>query len=216
MIQVDKAGGNCILVYPGANGRITQAQLVAGLSYAHPGDVFLVQNETSCVAEGIRLAKEKKMTVALNPSPFNERIASLPLDLVDLFLVNEIEAAGLAGLPAGSDPGAALVALRIKYRDARFVVTMGDKGAISSGPGGAAPVSVPAFKVDAVDTTAAGDTFTGYYLAAVSRGASEEEALRRAAAAAAIAVTRPGAAPSVPDRKEVDSFLATGELPKAK
>ena len=193
VIQVDKNGSNCIFIYPGANGRITNAQLVAGLSYAHPGDVFLVQNETSCVEEGIRLAKEKKMTVALNPSPFDERIAKLPLDLVDLFLVNEIEAAGLAGLPAGSDPGAALVAL-----------------------GGAAPVTVPAFRVDAVDTTAAGDTFTGYYLAAISRGASEEEALRRASAAAAIAVTRPGAAPSVPEKKEVDSFLATGELPKTK
>ena len=220
VIQVDKNGSNCIFIYPGANGRITNAQLVAGLSYAHPGDVFLVQNETSCVAEGIRLAKEKRMTVALNPSPFDEQgrrgCFEPSADLVDLFLVNEIEAAGLAGLPAGSDPGAALVALRIKYRDARFVVTMGEKGAISSGPGGAAPVSVPAFKVDAVDTTAAGDTFTGYYLAAISRGASEEEALKRAAAAAAIAVTRPGAAPSVPDKKEVDSFLATGELPKAK
>ena len=213
VIQVDKAGGNSIFIYPGANARITTAQLAAGLSYAHPGDVFLAQNETSCVAEGIRLAKEKRMTVALNPSPFDERIAALPLDLVDLFLVNEIEAAALAGLPAGSDPGAALVSLRIKYRDARFVVTLGDKGAISSGPGGAAPVSVPAFKVDAVDTTAAGDTFTGYYLAAVSRGASEEEALRRASAAAAIAVTRPGAAPSVPSRKEVDAFLASGALP---
>lgn len=213
VIQVDRDGRNSIIVLPGANARITGAQLAAGLSYAHPGDIFLAQNETSCVAEGIRLAKEKRMTVALNPSPFDERIAALPLDLVDIFLVNEIEAAALAGMPAGSDPGAALVSLRIKYRDARFVVTMGEKGAISSGPGGAAPVSVPAFPVDAVDTTAAGDTFTGYYLAAVSRGASEADALKRAAAAAAIAVTRPGAAPSVPSRKEVDAFLASGSLP---
>jgi len=215
VIQVDHEGRNNILVFPGANGRITKPMLVAGLSFAHPGDVFLTQNETACTAEGIRLAKDKGMTVALNPSPFNERIAALPLDLVDVFLVNEGEACALAGKPAGTDPGAALVALRIKYRAARFVLTLGEKGVIFSGPDSPAPISVPARTVPVADTTAAGDTFTGYYLAAISRGRSEREALERATAAAAICVSRRGAAPSVPVAREVDAYLAGGPLPPA-
>ena len=175
----------------------------AGLSFAHPGDLFLTQNETACTEEAIRLAKEKKMVVALNPSPFDERILALPLDLVDIFLVNEGEAAALAGMRPGAEPGAALVALRIKYRHAKFVLTLGDKGVISSSPESPAPVTLPARKVEAVDTTAAGDTFTGYYLAALSRGLPEREALERATAAAAISVTRRGAAPSVSDPRDV-------------
>ena len=216
VIQVDREGRNSIVVLRGANGRITPAHLAAGLSFAHPGDLFLTQNETACTEEAIRLAKEKKMVVALNPSPFDERILALPLDLVDIFLVNEGEAAALAGMRPGAEPGAALVALRIKYRHAKFVLTLGDKGVISSSPESPAPVTLPARKVEAVDTTAAGDTFTGYYLAALSRGLPEREALERATAAAAISVTRRGAAPSVPDRREVDAYLRTGELPVAR
>ena len=215
VIQVDREGRNSIVVLRGANGRITPAHLAAGLSFAHPGDLFLTQNETACTEEALRLAKEKKMVVALNPSPFDERILALPLDLVDIFLVNEGEAAALAGMRPGAEPGAALVALRIKYRHAKFVLTLGDKGVISSSPESPAPVTLPARKVEAVDTTAAGDTFTGYYLAALSRGLPEREALERATAAAAISVTRRGAAPSVPDRREVDAYLRTGELPAA-
>ena len=214
VIQVDKDGRNNIFILPGANRLLTPAQLEAGLSYAHEGDIFLAQNETSCVAEGIRQAKAKKMVVALNPSPFDARIAELPLELVDVFLVNEIEAAALANRASAADPFSLLASLRTKFPAARFVLTLGDKGALHAAPGTAEPDAVAGRAVAAADTTAAGDTFTGYFLAALSRGVAPAAALERANAAAAIAVTRPGAAPSIPDKREVDSYLATGALPE--
>ncbi len=193
VIQVDAAGRNSIIVFAAANGAVTPEAVRAALASATPGDILLCQNETSAVAEAMREAKARGMRVVFNPSPFDGRIGALPLELVDLFLVNETEEAGL--LTCG---GAAA--------SARRIVTRGGDGCESAAPG-REPVRVPAFRVRAVDTTAAGDTFTGYYLAGVAAGMPEPEALRRASAAAAIAVTRPGAAPSIPTSAEVDAFL---------
>ena len=193
IIQVDREGRNSIVVFAAANGAITPEAVRAALADAKPGDVLLCQNETSSVAEAMREAKARGMRIVFNPSPFNDKIASLPLDLVDQFIVNETEEAGLAAL-GGVTAGAARV------------VTRGADGCESFAPG-RDPVRADAFRVKAVDTTAAGDTFTGYYLASVAAGATEAEALRRASAAAAISVTRLGAAPSVPTAEEVDAFL---------
>lgn len=195
IIQVDPNGRNSIIVFAAANGAIKPEAVCDALSGAAPGDVLLCQNETSAVAEAMRYAKERSMRIVFNPSPFNAKIAALPLDLVDLFLVNETEEAGLLELG-----GAAAAAPR--------VVTRGEYGCESIAPG-RATVHADAFRVKAVDTTAAGDTFTGYYLAAKAAGLDEETALRRACAAAAISVTRPGAAPSIPTSSEVDEFLKT-------
>ena len=194
IIQVDWAGRNSIVVFAAANGRVAPDAVRAALAGAKPGDVLLCQNETSAVAEAMREAKARGMRIVFNPSPFDAKIAALPLELVDLFVVNETEEAGLLAL---GGPAAA----------AARVVTRGADGCESLAPG-RDPVRADAFRVEAVDTTAAGDTFTGYYLAALAAGAGEGEALRRASAAAAIAVTRPGAAPSVPWADEVDAFLA--------
>lgn len=193
IIQVDKDGRNAIVVFAAANGTVSPDAVRAALAGAAPGDVLLCQNETSAVADAMREAKARGLRVVFNPSPFDAKIAALPLELVDLFLVNETEEAGLLAL---GGPAAA----------AARVVTRGGDGCESLAPG-RDPVRVPAFRVKAVDTTAAGDTFTGYYLAALAAGLPEEAALRRACAAAAIAVTRPGAAPSVPAAAEVDAFL---------
>lgn len=192
IIQVDKDGRNAIVVFAAANGAVRADAVRAALAGAKPGDLLLCQNETSAVADAMREAKARGLRVVFNPSPFDAKIAALPLDLVDLFLVNETEEAGLLALggPAAAAPR---------------VVTRGGDGCESLAPG-RDPVRVPAFRVKAVDTTAAGDTFTGYYLAALAAGLPEEAALRRACAAAAIAVTRPGAAPSVPTAAEVDAF----------
>ena len=194
IIQVDGDGRNSIIVFAAANGTIAPDAVRAALADAAPGDILLCQNETSSVAEAMREAKARGMRVVFNPSPFDGKIPALPLDLVDQFIVNETEDAGLAALG-----GAAASAAR--------VVTRGADGCESIAPG-RDPVCAASFRVRAVDTTAAGDTFTGYYLAAVAAGVDEAAALRRASAAAAISVTRHGAAPSVPTAAEVDEFLA--------
>ena len=194
IIQVDRNGRNSIIVFAAANGALSPDAVRKALASAVPGDVLLCQNETSAVADAIRCAKEHGMRVVFNPSPFDGRIAALPLELVDLFLVNETEEAGLLELG-----GAAAAAAR--------VVTRGEQGCETRFPG-QAPVRAAAFHVKAADTTAAGDTFTGFYLAAKAQGLDEAAALRRACAAAAISVTRPGAAPSIPTAAEVDAFLA--------
>lgn len=195
IIQVDREGRNSIVVFAAANGTITPEAVRTALADAQPGDILICQNETSAIAETMREAKARKMRIVLNPSPFDEKIAAMPLELVDLFLVNETEDEAL--LEMG---GAAAKAAR--------VVTRGADGCESLAPG-REPVRCASFRVKAVDTTAAGDTFTGYYLAALAAGADEAAALRRASAAAAISVTRHGAADSIPSAAEVDAFLAS-------
>lgn len=194
IIQVDRDGRNSIIVFAAANGAIAPEAVRDALASASPGDVLLCQNETSAVAEAMREAKARGMLIVFNPSPFDEKIAALPLDLVDLFLVNETEEEALLAL---GDPVAG----------AARVVTRGADGCESLAPG-REPVGCASFRVKAVDTTAAGDTFTGYYLAALAAGVGEREALRRASAAAAMSVTRNGAADSIPQSGEVDAFLS--------
>ena len=193
IIQVDSEGRNSIVVFAAANGSITIDAARAALANAAPGDILLCQNETSAVAETMREAKSRGMRIVFNPSPFDGKIAALPLGLVDLFIVNEAEEAALMAL--GGAAGAARV------------VTRGADGCESFAPG-RRPVACASFRVKAVDTTAAGDTFAGYYLAALATGADEAAALRRASAAAAISVTRRGAADSIPSAAVVDAFLA--------
>jgi ribokinase len=204
VIQVDPAGQNAILVFGGANRQLTGDYLSAMLELGEPGDLVLLQNETNAVEDIIRGARQKGLTVVLNPSPFPDR--PLPYELVDCFLVNEIEGALLAGLTVDADPETILAALAGRYPAATLVLTLGSRGALCRQKG--QTLSQAAFPVPTVDTTAAGDTFTGYFLAGLCRREGLPQCLREAAAAAALAVSRPGAAPSIPTRTEVEAFLA--------
>lgn len=195
-------GQNCILVYGGANQSISPTQVRRALLECEAGDVLLLQNETSSVPDAIRLAKEKGMTVAFNASPITDDLLSYPLDLVDLFFVNEGEGMALAGTDS-PDPTKVLDALREKY-DAGVVLTLGGQGAYYQDRN--VRLYQPAFSVPVVDTTGAGDTFTGYFLANRHRG--EAQALRLAAAAGALAVSTQGAAPGIPTARRVETFLA--------
>ena len=141
------------------------------------------------------------MGVVFNPAPMEPAVFGYPLDLVSLFLVNEVEAAALSGAKAG-DPAAALDALAAKFPQAGFVLTLGTRGSVAR-IGRGPDVFVPARKVTAVDTTAAGDTFIGYFLAERQRGASVKGAMQIATAASAVCVTRRGAASSIPGRAEL-------------
>lgn len=195
-------GQNCILVYGGANQKISTDQVKRALAECEAGDVLLLQNETSSVPEAIRMAKEKGMTVAFNASPITDGMSAYPMDQVDLFFVNEGEGMVLAGTDS-TDPEQVLDALRKKY-DAGVVLTLGGEGAYYQDRD--VRLYQPAFSVPVVDTTGAGDTFTGYFLANLHQGAAQ--ALRIAAAAGALAVGTRGAAPGIPTAGQVAAFLA--------
>lgn len=203
LIQVEERGQNCIILYGGANRSITHEDVDLFLEGWGRGDSVLFQNEVSSLDYAMERAAALGLRIFFNPSPADESIETLPLDLVSCFILNEVEAVMLGGQDGGgADPRTMLASLRVRFPHADLVLTLGSQGVLFSGVDGA-DLSVPAERVSAVDTTAAGDTFTGYYIAAVLRGEEPGAALAEATRAAAICVTRKGAAPSIPWRKEL-------------
>lgn len=198
IIHVDAQGGNAIVLYGGANQCVTEDSIREAVGQCQPGDLLLLQNEINLVPEIIRMAKAKGLQIALNPSPASPEMSAWPLEMVDWLLLNEVEGHDLTGCTAPKD---ILDALHTRYPACRIVLTLGEAGAIYSD--GQQRVHQPAIQVQAVDTTAAGDTFTGYFLQAVLTGRPAAKALRRAAHASAIAVSRPGASASIPYAGEV-------------
>lgn len=203
IIQIDASGDNCILLYGGANRRITTEYVDEVLSNVSEGDMLVLQNEINHLPYIVEEAKKKGMKIVLNPSPMDEKIFEIPLDKIDVFLLNEVEASQLVG-ENNLSAEVLIKALQEKYQDAEIVLTLGEKGAVYSGKG--MIYMQEAVKVKAVDTTAAGDTFTGYYLAGIVEGISVQESMKQASIAAAIAVGRKGASPSIPYKEEVSEF----------
>ena len=204
IIQVEPNGGNCIIILAGANGTITHADVDRVLSAYDTGDWVVLQNEISSLDYLIRAAHAKGMTVALNPSPFNDTVAACDFSCVDELLVNEVEAAAIAKLPEGASFDAILNALQGKYPGMNITMTLGHRGSVfASKNGGRFECGIYATK--AVDTTAAGDCFTGYFLAERLRSGSVKEALKTAAIASGISVSRKGASPSIPYADEVSA-----------
>ena len=204
VIQVDSKGQNAIIIFGGANRLITQEYVEEVLDQFEAGDILLLQNEVSSGARAIDLAHEKGMTVALNPSPYDSALEEFDLTKVDLFILNEVEGAQMAGIES-ADPDVLKEALQKKYPGAGFVLTLGSEGSCYFK--GETFARQPIFSVKAVDTTAAGDTFCGYFLAGLAKQLPVEECMRRAAAASALAVSRKGAAPSIPVKEETEAFL---------
>ena len=205
IIQNDKEGDNCILLYGGANQAITKTQIDAVLERFGEGDYMVLQNEINELPYLMEKAHEKGLKIVLNPSPMNEKTFALPMQFVDYFLLNEVEAEQiLQWKPDSEDVDALAAALEEKFPNATIVLTIGSAGSIFTD--GKKKFRQPSFRVKAVDTTAAGDTFSGFFIAGLLSGLSEEASMERASKAAAIAVTRPGAAPSIPTKDEVDRF----------
>jgi ribokinase len=198
IIQVDREGENAIILFGGANREITDADVHKALSGFKPGDYLLLQNEISSIPEIIRLAEKRGMGIIMNPAPFGPEILRYPLELVDLFILNEIEGRELTGEREFERICRAMVR---KFPQAVTVLTVGDQGAWMADT--KRMFRVEAEKVKAVDTTAAGDTFVGYFVNEYIRGNDPALALRMACRAATICVTRPGAADSIPKRGEV-------------
>lgn len=205
IIQVTPAGENAIVAFGGANQQLTQAYVDSVLDRANAQDWVLLQHETSCTAYIIEQAAQRGLRVAFNPSPFPSHPESLPLEGVHTFIVNELEGAQLAGLPPHADENTIMAAIVKKYPAAQIIMTLGGRGVVALLDG--QKYMQPAFSVQAVDTTAAGDTFCGYYLAACCGQQAPEQCLRLACAASAIAITRAGAAPSIPTMDETLRFL---------
>ena len=205
IIQVEQGGQNSIIVFGGANRQLTKEYVLSCLEKGEKGDFVLLQNETSETAAIIAEAARRGLTVVFNPSPFAENIMTLPLSDVGLFMVNEIEGAALAGMSEDDEPEKILAALCERFPKADIVMTLGTRGVICKA--GRDIFYQNIFRVNAVDTTAAGDTFCGYFLACRCKGENVPDSLRAASAASAISVSRPGAAPSIPTADEVTKFL---------
>ena len=203
IIQVTPSGENAIVLFGGANQTITAETVRYALSDTSSSDWILTQNETSSIADVLTQAKEKQLKVAFNPAPMSESVKTLPLDCVDLLIVNETEAAEITG---ETELDSMISYFTEHWQHAEVIITLGKAGVLMLRKG--ETIQVDAFVVDAIDTTAAGDTFIGYFLSAYCNHTDARQSLKRGCAASAIAVTREGAAQSIPTQKEVDRFLA--------
>ncbi len=202
VIQVDRLGQNSIVLFGGANRALTASYIEEALEGFGPDDVIVLQNEVNMLPQIIEAASTRGLRIVLNPSPFDDRIAECDLSRVWLFFVNEVEGAQLTGKTEADE---ILSELSRMFPAANIVLTLGSQGAIALVDG--VRFEQPAVPCEAVDTTAAGDTFTGFFLAEYLRGGDAARALLTAAHASSIAVSRPGAAPSVPTLAEVREAL---------
>ena len=200
VIQVDANGQNSIIVFGGENMRPTEEDIDRVLEGFGPGDAVIMQNELYNSPLMMRKAAARGLCVIFNPSRVNDALADYPLESVSWFLLNEIEGEALTG---ESEPQAILARMKEKYPSASVVLTLGAEGAYCMHEG--QTLYQPAFRVKAVDTTAAGDTFTGYFVSGLAQGMPMERIMKRAARASSIAVGRMGAADSIPLAAEVDA-----------
>lgn len=209
LITVNEEGENNIILSAGANGKVSEEDIASTVQWDGAYAVLL-QNEIpwETTVAAIRSANGQGVRVFLNPAPARELADDL-FPLIDTLIVNETEAAVVTGVKVIDFVSAEAAAERALAKGAASViVTLGEQGCFYAGAAGVR-AAVPAFRVKPVDTTAAGDTFIGAYAAACTDGLATEEALRFAAAAAALAVTRPGAQSSIPDKAEIGAFLSS-------
>lgn len=195
VIAVDDAGENNILLYPGANVLLEVDEISGVLSSATAEDTFLFQNETNAQREAAEIASLQGMRIVYAAAPFDAAAVQDVLPLIDLLVLNEVEAQQLAEA-TGLQPE------NLPVRD--IVVTLGSRGARWYDTDKQETVDVPAIQVDPVDTTGAGDTFTGYLVAGLDRGFTMRQSLDLATKAAAIMVTRQGTADVIPDLKDIE------------
>lgn len=198
IIQVDDKGENAIVLHGGANQTFARAKLEKALSENKSAEFLLMQNECNLLEEAFEIARALKLKIALNPAPMTDSIKQLPLELLDTLIVNQVEAEALAD---ESDLDAIVSNLIAMLPDTRIVLTLGSKGALMVSNG--AVIEVAATPVDVVDTTGAGDTFVGYFLAGLVETLEDQQALRRACRAAALTVTKAGAISSIPSLSDL-------------
>lgn len=198
IIQVNAKGENSIFLYAGSNNMITEELVDSVLENFDSDSIVLLQNEINNIGYIIDEAYKKGMAVVLNPSPYNEKLSGIDLNKVSYIILNEVEAAEISG---AADPEGTLLYFENNFPGLRVILTLGSRGSIYADR--ETRYFQPIFETDVVDTTAAGDTFTGYFIAEIARGEGYGAAMKTASCAAAIAVSRNGAAPSIPTMDEV-------------
>lgn len=198
VIQVNKDGENAIIIHGGANQTFTDAEIEEVLDSCEAGDFLLLQNEINAVGKILQKSQNRDLTVIFNPAPITDAIQNYPLEFVDIFIINEVEGETLT---KQKSPDAILNTMQKLYPKSKTVLTLGKAGVIYTH--NEQRIKTAALKVKAVDTTGAGDTFIGYFLAELSRGSEIEKCLEMGTRASAICVTRKGAADSIPKLEEI-------------
>ena len=199
IIQVNcHTGENCILLYGGANHEITDIEIDQALAFFHRGDILLLQNEINATSEIMQKAFSLGLEIAFNPSPIGPEINSMPLSCIRYFLLNEIEGHALTG---ETDPEKIAKDLLSRFPNSVIVLTLGGDGSYYCDKNEA--FFEAAVSTNVVDTTGAGDTFTGYFLSLKMQGRTPKECMHAASLAASIAVSRKGASDSIPSRQEL-------------
>lgn len=198
IIQVEESGQNSIVLFGGSNRALTKDYIDQVLMDFEPGDYLLLQNEVNLVDYLIERAFVRGMKIILNPSPYDKQLEQCDFQKVDTFILNEVEGNQITGKV---EPEEILKEMATRYKDASIVLTLGEKGVMYQSR--EVYCYQPIFETEVVDTTAAGDTFTGFYLARRMQGGTVEKALMTAAKASSIAVGRHGAATSIPKMEEL-------------
>ncbi len=198
VIAVDPQGENSILLFSGANASISEDQISKALSEAQTGDVLLMQNETNGQRHAAHLAQEMGLQVCYAAAPFDAEAVNEIIQFIDLFVLNEVEAQQLEQ-ETGKSPE--------DLPPAHVIVTLGSKGCRHYDNASGEVQDHAAVPVTPVDTTGAGDTFTGYLIAGLDRGMPIQQSLRQASIAAALMVTRHGTADVIPDLKDVQDWI---------
>lgn len=201
VIQVNAQGENAIIIHAGANETFSDNDIAKILSHADKGDYLLVQNETNAIATILQMAKERGLIVVFNPAPMRDEVKAYPLECVDIFIINEIEGAVLT---SEHDPKKIISRMQSLYPQSKIVLTLGKEGVLYADKD--QQLKMKALDVKTVDTTGAGDTFIGYFLARLSQGESIQMCLQMGITASAICVGREGAADSIPHKEEVEKM----------
>ena len=199
IIQVNKSGENSIIIHGGANRVFESDQIDKVLENFNQEDILLIQNEINKIPEIIEKAKNRGMTIFFNPAPMTKEVLKYPLSLVDYLILNESEAKKLSKNKIDFDE--IIFDLKRKYSNTSVLLTLGEKGSIYSNRNEC--FKCEAVNVNAVDSTAAGDTFIGYFISCLSKKKEIKDCLLIASKAASICVSKKGGAISIPNHKIV-------------
>ncbi len=203
LIQVSDNGENAIVLFGGGNKEVSKQEIKDIVSNFEKGDILLLQNEISNIPFIMKNASEKGMKIIFNPAPFEPEVRTYPLDTVDILIVNETEGSGLSG--GEQDPVKIMEVLTSVYKGKEIILTLGKEGVLYGKDSFRAKAEI--IDVPVVDTTAAGDTFIGYYIAGLLQGNSIQEILTASCVASSLTVSKPGAMDAIPVKEEVAALL---------